>query len=174
VPIEQIIPNPRNPNRHPAKQVDALARVIKDQGWRAPITVSTRSGFIVRGHGRFAAALHLGAPEVPVDFQDYANEAAEYADMIADNRLAEMAKIDERALRELLGEMKGLGEIDLELTGYAGDDLARLLEDMGGEALDLDDALAAGDPGAEPPAAPEPKRATYHCPKCGFEFGVDK
>ncbi len=56
VPLEEIIPNPRNPNQHPDQQIELLAKIIAAQGWRAPITVSTRSGFIVRGHGRFAAA----------------------------------------------------------------------------------------------------------------------
>ena len=52
VDITTLVPNPRNPNRHPDKQIELLAKIIQNQGWRAPITVSTRSGFIVRGHGR--------------------------------------------------------------------------------------------------------------------------
>ena len=47
-----LVQNPRNPNKHPQKQIELLAKIIKSQGWRAPITVSNRSGFIVRGHGR--------------------------------------------------------------------------------------------------------------------------
>ena len=68
VDIAKLVPNPRNPNRHPDKQIELLAKIIKSQGWRAPITVSTRSGFIVRGHGRLAAAQKLGLTEVPVDW----------------------------------------------------------------------------------------------------------
>lgn len=45
-----LIPNPRNPNRHPEAQIRLLAQIIGAQGWRAPITVSNRSGFVVRGH----------------------------------------------------------------------------------------------------------------------------
>ncbi|WP_282442293.1 hypothetical protein [Pelotomaculum terephthalicicum] len=33
---------------HPDKQIQLLAKIIKNQGWRAPITVSNRSGFIIR------------------------------------------------------------------------------------------------------------------------------
>lgn len=80
VAIEEIIPNPRNPNKHPKKQIELLAKIIKAQGWRAPITVSNRSGFIVRGHARLEAAKLLGLTECPVDFQDYDNEAVEWAD----------------------------------------------------------------------------------------------
>ncbi|HHY48108.1 MAG TPA: ParB N-terminal domain-containing protein [Firmicutes bacterium] len=58
--INTLVPNPRNPNRHPDRQIELLAKIIKAQGWRAPITVSNRSGFIVRGHGRLLAAQRLG------------------------------------------------------------------------------------------------------------------
>ena len=95
MPIESVIPNPRNPNTHPDKQIKLLAKIINTQGWRAPITVSKRSGFIVRGHGRLLAAQLLNLETVPVDLQDYESEAAEWADLIADNRLAELATIDD-------------------------------------------------------------------------------
>ena len=52
VDIVNVIPNPRNPKQHNEKPIELLSRIIKNQGWRAPITVSTRSGFVVRGHGR--------------------------------------------------------------------------------------------------------------------------
>jgi ParB-like chromosome segregation protein Spo0J len=58
--ITTLVPNPRNPNMHPQKQIELLAKIIKNQGWRAPITVSNRSGFVVRGHGRLLAAQLLG------------------------------------------------------------------------------------------------------------------
>jgi hypothetical protein len=34
----------------------AVAAAIQAHGWRAPVTVSKRSGLAVRGHGRLAAA----------------------------------------------------------------------------------------------------------------------
>jgi ParB-like chromosome segregation protein Spo0J len=55
VPIAKLKPNPANPNKHPASQVELLAKIISAHGWRAPITVSNRSGLIVRGHGRLEA-----------------------------------------------------------------------------------------------------------------------
>lgn len=48
VAIEKLIPNPKNPNTHPDAQIQALGRIIRQTGWRAPITVSKRSGFIVK------------------------------------------------------------------------------------------------------------------------------
>lgn len=117
VPLENITPNPRNPNTHPEKQIALLARIINSQGWRAPITVSKLSGYIVRGHARYAAAVALKLAAAPVDFQDYPDAAAEQADMIADNRLAELAAIDRATLKDLLSELD-TGAFDMALTGY--------------------------------------------------------
>jgi len=87
-----LVEHPRNYNTHPAEQIRLLAKIIKHQGWRNPITVSKRSGFVVKGHGRLAAAMLLKAEKVPVDIQEYKDEASEVADMIADNRIAELAE----------------------------------------------------------------------------------
>jgi len=44
VPVDELKPNPRNPNTHPRHQVELLAKNIRHFGWRHPITVSMRSG----------------------------------------------------------------------------------------------------------------------------------
>ena len=66
-------PKPVNPNRHSAHQIQLLASIIQEKGWRNPVTVSKRSGLIVRGHGRLEAALLIGCPTIPVDEQDDAS-----------------------------------------------------------------------------------------------------
>ena len=104
-PLSQLKPNPRNPNQHPDRQIRILAKIIKEQGWRAPIVVSNRSGLVVKGHARIQAAKVLGVDEVPVDLQDYESEASELADMIADNRIAELGEINMPHLKDLLIEM---------------------------------------------------------------------
>ncbi len=126
VDIEKLVPNPRNPNRHPENQIKLLAKIIRAQGWRSPIVVSSRSGFVVKGHGRLEAAKLLESERVPVDFQNYENEAAEWADLIGDNRIAELAEQDDDALKALLKELDG--QIDLDLTGFDQDSLDDLLD----------------------------------------------
>ena len=79
VPIKDLQPNPKNPNQHPPEQIKLLASVIRATGWRGPITVSTRSGYIVKGHGRLMAAELDDLKEAPVDYQNYASEAEELA-----------------------------------------------------------------------------------------------
>ena len=155
--VESLVPNPRNPNGHPEKQIALLSKIIRAQGWRAPITVSNRSGFVVKGHGRLQAARLLQVAQVPVERQDYATEAEEWQDMIADNRIAELAEIDNAALKDLLQELD-TGAADMDLTGFDAAELERLmLQKHQGEAVDLDDAGAGGG-------------VLHKCPKCGFSF----
>ena len=121
VRVADLKPHPKNPNTHSAAQVAAIAAVIEGNGGRAPITVSNRSGFITRGHGRLEAATLLGCEQVPVDFQDYASEQAELADMLADNHLAELAEIDEDRLVGVLKELQAAGH-DVGLAGFTEDE----------------------------------------------------
>jgi ParB-like chromosome segregation protein Spo0J len=152
VDIEKLIPNPRNPNKHPKKQIELLAKIIKYQGWRAPITVSTRSGFIVRGHGRYEAAKLLGLKKVPVDFQDYANEAEEWADLIADNRIAELSEVDNTILKDLIEEID-TGVINIELTGFTEEEIEKLMT-----------SFYINDSGETE------KNNTITCPHCGYTW----
>lgn len=62
VDTEKVIGNPRNPNTHGKKQVELLAKIIKATGWRNNITISRQSGFVVKGHGRLAAAIQAACP----------------------------------------------------------------------------------------------------------------
>lgn len=144
VELHRLIPNPRNPNQHPEQQIKLLAEIIKFQGWRVPITVSTRSGYIVRGHGRYEAAKLLGIEKVPVDYQDYENEAEEWADLIADNRIAELAEMSDEKLKDLLKELDKQ-EFDISLTGYTLEDFEKLIapdfwEEKPAEDFDVEDA----------------------------------
>ena len=151
--IASLVPNPRNPNQHPKKQIEMLAKIIKAQGWRAPVTVSNRSGFIVRGHGRLLAGLLLNATQIPVDRQDYASEAEEWADLIADNRIAELSEADDALMASLLSELDGF---DVELAGFTTKDAAKLLAEMEtGDIVEDDfDAAAAAESIQEPITKP--------------------
>lgn len=126
ISIEDLKPNPRNPNQHPKKQIKRLAKIIEKQGWRAPISVSNRSKFIVRGHGRYKAAQLLKAIQVPVDRQDYTSDAEEWADLIADNRIAELAEKDDDLLKIVMEEIR-IAPVDFELTGFSFKEIDNLL-----------------------------------------------
>lgn len=113
VEVEKLIPNPKNNNIHPKKQIERLAKIIDFQGQRAPVVVSKRSGFIVKGHGRLEAIKLLGWEKCAVDYQDYESEAQEYADMVADNQIATWAEFDNEMLLQELSEL----DIDTDMLG---------------------------------------------------------
>ena len=142
MPIKELRPNPKNPNKHPKEQIALLGKIIKATGWRAPITVSARSGYIVKGHGRYMAALALGLEEVPVDVQSYATEDEEYADLVADNRIAELSDIDNEMLADIFTGLD-LEEIPAELTGYNEKEFADVLSALENSLQDINEEADA-------------------------------
>lgn len=115
VPIKELKPHPRNRNSHPIEQIERLAKILKYQGWRYPVKVSKRSGFVTAGHGRIEAAQANGWKEIPVNFQDYEDEAQEYADVQADNAIASWAELDLSGINTDIGDLGP--DFDIELLG---------------------------------------------------------
>lgn len=138
VPVGELKPNPRNPNTHPQRQIELLAKNIRYFGWRQNITVSKLTGFIVAGHGRLMAAKHLGVEIVPVEYQDFASESDELAVLVADNRLAELAAVDLNELEKIANEWDA-ADFDTILAGFEPADLEALLNPKGNNDDDEDD-----------------------------------
>lgn len=154
VKVKDMKPNPKNPNQHPPEQIKLLASVIRATGWRGPITVSKRSGLIVRGHGRLLAAQLDDLSEVPVDYQDYASEAEEMADLVADNRIAELSDINNKLLAEVFADID-TGEIPFMLSGYTEEEYGNIVAALS-EAIRND--LKEPDAVIEPPTKPITQR----------------
>ena len=161
VKIKDLKPNPRNPNKHPDEQIEKLAHIIKENGWRAPITVSNQSGLIVKGHGRLSAAQKLNLIEVPVEYQDYETESLEWADLMADNRIAELSKNDRRKLLNLFEEFD-TGEVDFTLSGYDSSEYESLAHQFDEFQLP---------PKEEEDKGEKPLKKVI-CPNCGEEIEV--
>lgn len=154
VSIESLKPNPKNPNTHSAEQIALLAKIIKAAGWRNSITVSTLTGLVVKGHGRLLAAEYAGFREIPVEYQHYATEADELADLVADNRLAELAEMDKAKLAALFAELE---PEKLELTGYTeteAQDLQELMADIDANTESAEDTVPAAAFDEEPVTQP--------------------
>lgn len=120
--------HPENPNFHPKKQLLQYVKIINFNGWRRPITVSKRSGFIVKGHGACQASLLAGYEEVPVDYQDYDNAEAEIADLLADNQLGNESEQNKEKISELMTDLLD-NNFDIDMTGFTRDSLAEFLEE---------------------------------------------
>ena len=159
VDVSQLNKHPDNPNKHPKAQIDLGARIIKTQGWRACITVSNQTGFITKGNGRLEFALAAGLREAPVDYQDYPTPELEWADILADNKLAELSEIDLLKVKEIC-DANLVGRIEMDLTGYT-------MQDLEGR-IDIPDLDAP--PEFEEVEDPGEMKFEHTCPKCGFSF----
>lgn len=134
----------KNRNKHSDEQIERLAKLYGYHGVRHPIIVSSLSGCIVAGHGRKLAAIKAGIPEMPVVFQSFADEQAEYAFIQADNAIALWADLDLAGINADLGDLGP--DFDLEMLG---------IEDF---TLDIVEKLEPGcDEDEVPEARPEPK-----------------
>ena len=158
VDINALIPNPKNNNKHPKEQIERLAQLIKYQGFRNPLVVSKRSGFVLCGHGRIEAAKLAGLKQVPVMFQDFESEAQEYAYLTSDNAIASWAELDLSMVTEQLTEF-GPEFINLELLGIQS---IESLKDVFFEEGTVDDQGQL-----------DQKQMTK-CPNCGEEFDHTK
>jgi len=115
IAIKDLQEHPHNANVHSKEQIERLAKIIEYQGWRWPIKISNRSGYITAGHGRLMAAKLKGWKTVPVDYQDYDSEDMELADVHADNSVASWAELD---LAKINSQIEMLGpDFDIELLG---------------------------------------------------------
>lgn len=144
LPTASLKPHPRNPRVHADKQVNQIARSIRTFGFNVPILVDGGER-VVAGHGRLLAAQKLGWSTVPVIRLNHLSESQYAAFLIADNRLTENSRWDERLLGE---QLKILSEMelsfDLEVIGFETAEIDVLID--GFETVsepDPDDRLPA-------------------------------
>jgi DNA modification methylase len=144
VAVSQIFPYVDNPRQNDAG-VDAVAASIREFGFRQPIVVDEKYVIIV-GHTRHKAAQKLGLEQVPVHVAAGLTSEQVRAYRIADNQTATFSSWDDdRLVKELLALQKCA--FDLDLTGFSGDDLLRLLSS---------NDVPQGDPDAIPDPPDEP------------------
>jgi DNA modification methylase len=144
-PIDSITPYDRNPRRNDGA-VEAVARSLKEFGWRQPVVVD-KDNVIVVGHTRWKAAKQLGMTEVPVHVASELTAEQAKAYRLADNQTATIAEWDNDLLNIELAELKDLG-IDMSLLGWTDQELNELLAPPGTEGLTDADEVP------EPPETP--------------------
>lgn len=105
VPVAKLRAHPKNRNQHPDEQIERLAKLIAYQGVRAPIVVSKRSGYIVKGHGTLGAIKKCGGKDAPVVYQEFNSEEQEYAFIQSDNAIASWAGLDLAGINADLGDL---------------------------------------------------------------------
>lgn len=118
IDIHSLIPHATNARTHSPKQIDQIAKSIKEFGFNNPILIDKDNG-IIAGHGRVLASEQLSLKSLPCLYLSHLSEAQKRAYIIADNKLAENAGWDQDLLSL---EMKYIAELDIDfdltLTGF--------------------------------------------------------
>lgn len=114
-PIDSILPYAKNARTHTDTQIAAIAASIKEFGFNNPLLTDSEGGLIA-GHGRLLAAQKLGLEEVPVVELDHLTESQRRAYILADNRIAELARWDPEMLTLELSDLEA--EFDWRSLGF--------------------------------------------------------
>ena len=146
-PIESLTLDPKNTRKHDAKNLQAIAAMLRQFGQRAPVVIRRENRVVTAGNGRVEAARKiLGWTHVAVlEMDDDEAQAVAYA--IGDNRTSELAQWD----YDLLADQ--LPTVDAESPELFGD-------------LLLDSFLAK-------PAEEEPPEDPPGPPKSAFQVIVE-
>ena len=122
--IDEVIPYEKNP-RFNENAIDAVARSIKEFGFRSPIIVD-KNNVIVAGHTRLLSAKKLGLTEVPVVIAADLTPEQVQAYRIADNKTGEIAEWNYELLPLEIKELQE-ADFDLSLLGFDTEELDKLL-----------------------------------------------
>jgi DNA modification methylase len=119
VPTSSLRCDPCSLREHSDRQLKQIGWSISTFGFLVPI-LADETGIVIGGVARLRGAVKIGMLEVPVIRVSHLTEAEKRAFQIADNRLTEHSKWNERVLAETL---KGLAALDLdfslEVTGFS-------------------------------------------------------
>lgn len=126
--VERLQPYENNAKVHNQEQIEKIAESIKKFGWDQPIVVDG-AGVIIKGHGRWMAAKHLGKKYVPVVVRTDLSRNDANAARLADNRVA-VGDIDTEKLQRELSALKA-DDFDMESMGFSEKELSFLTTDLG-------------------------------------------
>lgn len=127
VDIKKLQLHPKNVRQG---DVGLISQSLEAHGQYRPIVVQKSTGFILAGNHTFKAAKALGWKKIAATFVDCDDEAA-LRILLTDNKAADAASYDDKALAELLQELAST-EDGLKATMYSGDDLDDLLFQLNG------------------------------------------
>jgi ParB-like chromosome segregation protein Spo0J len=120
VALDQLKPHKRNYRGHPDDEIEHLVASIHAYGIYRNIVIANE-GTILAGRGVTIAAGKAGYSTVPVYRAPFGpDDPRAIKLLVADNEISHLAENDDRALTELLRELK---DFDLDLLGTGYDDM---------------------------------------------------
>ncbi|GKU79875.1 ParB N-terminal domain-containing protein [Paenibacillus sp. L3-i20] len=156
--------NPRVDLQPGDPEYEKLKRSIETFGYVEPIVWNERTGNMVGGHQRFKIMVNeSGNTELDVSVVDLDDEKEKLLNITL-NKVT--GRWDDESLARLLDELQSNGA-DVELTGYDGSEINRLLADF---TEPIDDQL--GDFKNRELSISEFDEENFDCkcPRCGFVF----
>ncbi len=126
VPLGRLTPHPKNARQG---DVGAVYQSIEANGFFGALVVQRSTHHILVGNHRFLAARDAKMPEVPVLWVDVDDERA-LRILLADNKTSDDASYDTQALADLLAHLANTTEAGLVGTGFTGDELDDLIQDL--------------------------------------------
>jgi DNA modification methylase len=128
--LTALKPHPKNARTHSRKQIRQVADSIEKLGFNVPVLIDEENT-VLAGHARLEAAKLLGLREVPCVRLAHMSTAQKRAFILADNKLAQLAGLDEELLAGELLELKGLDpDFDIGLTGFTVGEIDGLIEGL--------------------------------------------
>ena len=145
--VDELRPDPANPRRISDYQLEALTMSLKEYGFVQPVLARREDKTVIGGHQRLVAASRLGYKTVPVTFLDLTQDQARILNLGL-NKIS--GDWDQELLARLIADLKPIDDLDLALTGFSEEELAKLLKSLDVrekkerfEDFDLEEALAA-------------------------------
>ena len=140
LPVAALVPYAENARTHSPSQVAQIAASIAEFGFVNPVLVDAE-GVLIAGHGRVMAAKQLGFASVPALRLGHLSAAQARALRLADNQIALNSGWDEALLAAEIAHIRDEAVVDLDVLGFSGMELDRLLAAAeGGLGDDVDDA----------------------------------
>lgn len=151
VPVSKIKLDPKNRNKHPADQIERLAKGMRHYGWIGnPIVVDVDVDECRAGEGRFLAAKQAGLTEVPVHYKKFSTSDDSRGFATFDNGISKWAELDFAGINE---DVADLGpDFDIDLLG---------LKDF---------TLDPGEIAIKEKELDENINTEKECPSCGYKW----
>jgi DNA modification methylase len=126
LPVAALLPYAENARTHSDAQVAQIAASIEQFGFVNPVLVDAQ-GVLIAGHGRVMAAKRLGLASVPTLRLGHLSPAQARALRLADNQIALNSGWDEALLATEIARIRDEAVVDLDVLGFSGMELDRLL-----------------------------------------------
>jgi hypothetical protein len=152
---DQLLANPANWRGHPAAQREALAAVLDEVGFVAPVIVNQRTGRLIDGHLRVELAMTRNEAKIPVNYVDL-SEDEERVVLATYDPLGDLAFADPTRLGELLAEITPSSTEVAELLSNLARATGAEAPEFGATSLDEQSKLD--------------QKNAIKCPGCGYEW----